>query len=103
MTTPQTNHTPTPWRQHDSPSAVIAIRAGSQTIAHVFKHIGSAVLMDQAHEGAGNADFILRAVNSHDELVAALTFIAQSSDFNGGTFPLELQQIARAALAKAGA
>jgi hypothetical protein len=42
---------------------------------------------------------MLRGINA--DLLAALHDISRSDDFNGGTFILELQHIARAAIAKA--
>lgn len=49
------------------------------------------------NEDAANAKLIAAA----PDLLQALQNIARSDEFNGGTFVLELQQIARDAIAKA--
>lgn len=55
--------------------------------------------LEQIAEGAVDEITRLRALVA--ELTAALALIANSNTFNGGTWPGELQEIARAALAKA--
>jgi hypothetical protein len=61
-------HTPTPWR--------VAIEPPYEESARIFSgdiYLGSLGNSDQTKdETRANAEFIVRAVNSHDALVAAL-------------------------------
>lgn len=70
--TDNTKYTKTPWTAHMVNTAMVNIRAGEISVAAVYRHIGSPVLHDRAGEGDGNADFIVRACNSHAALVEAL-------------------------------
>lgn len=65
--------TPGPWKSNKiegKPS--INIRAGEQSIANVYAHVGSPALMDQHEQGAANAAVITQtpALLSIVELVA---------------------------------
>ena len=62
----KTEHTPTPWKIDDNnslPLGVIADNADGDGIAEIGK---------RNSENLANASFIVRAVNSHDALVAAV-------------------------------
>ena len=86
-------HTPTPWIDDN---ARIACSETGTSIAHCNEYPFSA---------AANAAFIVKAVNCHDELVAALEKIAGVNDVDGNSsecdFHEDCQDVARKALAKA--
>lgn len=85
-----TLHTPTPWHtDKDDPSTIFNSMGG-----YVTRIDGNAVQTRAAIEG--NAAFIVRACNAHDELVAALQRIQTLPESAGA----HMQDIARAALAK---
>ena len=99
-----TKHTPTPW------TADLGGCITSSGLPIVTGRNGAllATLAMNGHKGAANADFIVRAVNAHDELVAALRRMMEQPTMN----PLNMtpeQRVelwaahdqARAALAKA--
>lgn len=91
-----TQHTPTPWHvAKDDPAAIFNSMGG-----YVTRIDGNAVQTRAAIEG--NAAFIVRACNAHDELVAALAQIARLSAEGevSANMQYALGDIARAALAK---
>jgi len=90
-----TKHTPTPWTQDDT-----VITRNSRVIASVRDLCTDS----QLPEDRANAAHIVRCVNAHDELVAALRNLVDETDHSiakGGTLMVTLDA-ARAALAKAG-
>lgn len=105
MATSEARHTPTPWR------AVI-----DQGNPRVFKHAMAlvATTAEGAHvqaidctrsganfvEDRANAEFIVRAVNCHEELVAALKVLLASANYSTDAMDAAEAQ-ARAALSKA--
>ena len=91
-------HTPTPWVANNC--AIETVAEPSYVIGSVYE--GDAVDIDSATADA-NAEFIVRAVNNFDGLVAALQNIANTYD---DSFPVGCQErrigdLARAALARA--
>jgi hypothetical protein len=99
----ETQHTPTPWHNE---SVVIPAQGGwiwtaphGEIIATTFTHnIGEEV-------AAANAAFIVRAVNSHDTLIEAVSFALKFADMQAGKgnepMPRQLVDALRAALAQA--
>lgn len=110
-----TTHTPTPWTSgfgstregsyadiYTLPSAAIRAQGvRSVAIAKCHVHADKSDLESQI----ANAAFIVRACNAHDDLVALAQRIEKlsSSPLQRDYVPAEIQQMARAALAKAGA
>jgi hypothetical protein len=94
-----TEHTPTPWHRNIPPASKYnTIFSGRNT--HVL-HLSSSGLDNKEIEA--NADFIVRAVNAHDDLVAALEAVIDYEDvmLPAGSYGEEVHNKARAALAKA--
>ena len=58
-------HTPTPWTIESTPSR-IEVRTDPM---HVYAF---------SHADRGNAEFIVRAVNAHEQMVGALESVAQA-------------------------
>ncbi|HYD06525.1 MAG TPA: hypothetical protein VEC60_12410 [Reyranella sp.] len=86
----EVKHTPTPWVRSGNLLHVGTSTRAKNRIAATFRYDDNA---------DANAAFIVKAVNAHDELVAALTRIRDfDRDVTGGP---EMVAIARAALAKA--
>lgn len=76
----KTNHTPTPWVQNKIfGKPAFNIQSGQISIAMVYENIGSNVLNDRDGEGEANAQFIVKAVNHHDELVTALSLLRDAA------------------------
>lgn len=94
-------HTPTPWVLEDRRK-----RGEGFSIKSPTAHYSSCLV---AHYiGENDANFIVRACNAHDDLVAALKDIATSDvylsdDGKAHVMPNRIQEIAKQALAKAGA
>jgi hypothetical protein len=88
-----TKHTPTPWAAGGS-----VIEREGETIAQAFRMTGCPI--DQP---VVNAAFIVRAVNSHEQLVAALRDLLPDAIGNhiGGPDTQARIDAARAALAAA--
>ena len=93
----ETRHTPTPWRVE---SLYPAMAFGEKTI------VGGIMGIAQIHpvgNGPDNAEYIVRCVNAHDDLLDVLQVIARGAclqQFNGdrcGCYSC----LARAAIAKA--
>lgn len=94
-------HTPTPWKKSENNWGKVNIHnfpngGGTNLIADL---IGNAKEMDS------NADFIVRAVNSHDELVEAckevLLWAKTPGNHGGNPYCMEFVKKAEKALAKA--
>ena len=70
-----TKHTPTPWRRSTTnPFAINTAEGGaSRAIAEVSTGEWMPDVFVGANEAIANAEFIVRACNSHDELLAALS------------------------------
>ena len=100
--------TPGPWRiRYSEDRADAFIERGDRSdITDIQSRLIAQCFMHDL-EDAANAAFIVRAVNSHADLVAALELIAGADNVKDGTFVSELhfvdelQGIARAALAAA--
>jgi len=90
----ETKATPRPWGSiHETDSYITITGPDGFGIAEV------AVYDDQA-VGKANAEFIVRACNSHADLLAALKRIANWSISDGShAFGARLQEVARAAIA----
>lgn len=93
------SHTPTPW-EHDKQSDCILDGEGRVIVSsYESEH--------NLENDTANAAFIVKACNSHDDLVAALNSIAHTfmENSQGGlsTLPAgEYQRMAREALTRAG-
>lgn len=100
-------HTPTPWAADPDD------RDGYEWNIHIVTESNRdmrVAFMTSGPEAAANADFIVKAVNCHDELVAALEAFRLRPDAivasQGDTIlriPIAAIQQAAAAIAKAGA
>lgn len=91
----ESKHTPTPWHGEWS-----IIRDESNRI------VATTDCDFDAWETKSNSEFIVRAVNAHDDLVAALQFAVDNMHkWTGTTGPgaVEFIEMSRAAIAKAGA
>lgn len=105
------SHTPTPW--HKSGRMIFApgekggnICELSELRASEFvKHRPIAVGSDDRNEAHANGEFIVRAANSHEELLEACKELVWAMEIDGTTFLSELEQRiierGRSALAKA--
>ena len=84
-----TQHTPTPWQ---APETISFYILGASELGQFVANAST----------KANADFIVRACNAHDELVAALSQIARlaSEGEVSANMQYALGDIARAALAK---
>ena len=104
------NHTSTPWERYEED--VIAAGGGTD-IARCWKYTGGPETKSHS-EAIANATHIVRCVNAHNDLVAALTAILANLTvltlLDGGTYRLgssdgmtarQIVENARAALAKA--
>ena len=94
-------HSPTPWVKHysrdDSGDIGIAAPGAGNVIAEVFSEINEAGKKEIAIAEA-NANFLLCAVNCHDDLVKACQYIVDAGENGDEMTAIEM---ARAALAKA--
>jgi hypothetical protein len=89
-------HTPTPW-SYKKGSQLITY--GSAMVAHVYAGGDNVVGQSRKETREANAEFIVRAINVHDELVKALLKINQ---LDGHIHSVEdASNIAGTALAKA--
>lgn len=95
-------HSPTPWRVRSSDKTIVG---GDESVVGDF----GPCIVGPDHEGEGNAAHIVKCVNAHDELVAALReVVAKVGDYEGmgplgGTpfwYLVAVRDVARAALAK---
>lgn len=105
-----TKHTPTPWHSISHSWAHTSIIADASTIA--LLDIEDEATEDNQEElealKVANAEFIVRACNAHDQLVAAVKLAKEFEQHAGGThLParawFELHAALDAALATAGA
>lgn len=103
-------HTPTPWgRGKTGPDQIMIL--GDKGSGNYVCHIqiaqcgGGAIARAMEPERKANAEFIMRAVNSHDDLLAALNGLLEMS--SACTTDVEVienvrrREVARAAIAKA--
>lgn len=88
-------HTPTPWYAHQNQSRR-TLRAVKDDI-----YIGSFDYGVGRETMIANAEFTVRAVNSHDDLIAALNAIAEGCSFPENDVQRAIRDRARAAIAKA--
>ena len=97
------NHTPTPWELSEKENfmgswEILDGDNSDNTIAMTSYRLGTT---DEEKQKA-NAEFIVRACNSHDELVKALKEIASYSPHCCEDCPCDyLRQVAEEAIAKA--
>jgi hypothetical protein len=87
--------TPGPWRASDG-------RVASRISITSANGIPVAVVPFADPEGKANAEFIVRACNSHDDLIAAVAMVVRGFAYRPGGGP-DWYEAARVALAKAGA
>jgi hypothetical protein len=108
--TKQATHTPTPWETEISVSnyGLLGIRKANGSKLGICSVIGA----DGAHnprygisadEAKANAAFIVRAVNSHDDLLAACKELLRLSEISDEEWAPQIKanNSARAAIAKA--
>ena len=74
-------HTPTPWYIREHHTSLILTDTGLELIEYQLKHNKSdyeivTIRLDSSDNGQANAEYICRAVNSHEGLVNALKAIA---------------------------
>ncbi len=69
-------HTPTPWKYGEKPAIDYMVGANRESVGYLEAPKGSDSLTAQAK---ANKDFILRAVNAHEELVKALRSVIQEA------------------------
>jgi hypothetical protein len=70
-------HTPTPWYIREYNTSLILTDTGLELIEYQLKHNKSdyeivTIHLDSADNGKANAEYICRAVNSHEGLVEAV-------------------------------
>lgn len=94
-------HTPTPWKYRADDRLIVTSHEGQGILGTL--HI--AELRNQGQETEANAAFIVRACNSHAELVAALCEVSRESGADNLTDAIDrlasLRATARAALSRA--
>lgn len=83
-----TKHTPTPWHAVENSWSHTGIYAGHKEVAGLDIYDEATEENQEDHEAlmAANAAFIVRAVNSHEQLVAALRFYANAKDWEDFSF-----------------
>jgi hypothetical protein len=91
-------HTPTPWARYDD--GKLAARGWIKSVCKGIPEqmVAQAIGVGAIEEREANAAFIVRAVNSHDDLVKALEAMLEK---HGGLEISPAARQARAALAKA--
>lgn len=101
MKTKETTHTPTPWHRNVSPAHKYPIYAdkNGNPEGRDWIHI-AAVLPGNPNEEA-DLDFIVRAVNSHEELLAAAKNAVSYIEGDKKQWPDEIDLQLRKAIAKA--
>lgn len=72
-------HTPGPWVARPINTAQMNIRNDQDTIATVYRHIGSPTLMDRAFEGDANARLIAAAPEMRKTLDALAAQVERSN------------------------
>lgn len=77
-------HTPTPWHFSETtwPDNIETINVAAEDGYHVCK-VSSRYSTDGCSENEANAVFIVRACNSHDKLVEAISALLQHWDGDG--------------------
>lgn len=71
MTAEQQGHTPKPWKVFTTPDGLKVVGIGSEDGGGICD-AGFGIWAWKEPEGLANAELIVRAVNCHDELLAAL-------------------------------
>lgn len=104
----RTKHTPTPWTAEPSAAHYeILCGRGAESVPHATQVANVLMIGERREACRANADFIIRACNAHDELVAALRGLIETAEWAvPDTREKGLHGViadARAALAKAGA
>lgn len=103
----KTKHTPLPWGIHhgDDYSAILNTpeSSTSEFIANIYSDDIGYTYEDDVVNRQANADFILKACNSHYELIEALNAIVrtQADSDSESVLAYELAEIAEKALKKA--
>lgn len=94
MNKQETEHTPTPWRFNEHPTYADFTIWGDNGLVAVVTELGDGLTYEQ---DCANARLIVRAVNAHADLVAALELIHA----NAGESPEWIRARIGPALAKA--
>lgn len=103
----KTPHTPTPWRIVETNLGLAIVGADIEDLAALPQGKWGP---GSAEQKKANADFIVRACNAHDDLLAALETLLADAEAHayarfgvdpGATDEPEANKIARAAIAKA--
>ena len=93
------NHTPTPWIVSEDGATIKSKWITSFGTPIMVAELSGYIIGNRVQKA--NAEFIVRAVNAHEELVEALTLVFhQAENFEQKAFDMWLED-ARAALAKA--
>lgn len=71
----KSNHTPTPWHVIEGNKSIYICNPKGTPIAELNLYIGDSGFITKDKNGIANADFIVRAVNCHDELVDVLNLL----------------------------
>ena len=95
-------HTRTPWFLATGCSTTINID-DAKGLAGARNYYLATVTHGDPDELQANAEFIVRACNSHDALVAALKAMCDHYGFKNPALQNDAEKVARAALAAAGA
>ena len=101
-------HSPIPWFVHGDNNTLIASEDGKCMVGEAFRSDGGAHRKSVSRplaEAQANADFVVRAVNAHDDLLANLVELNQLiRSFVSGhlvTWPVSACQHADAAIERA--
>ncbi len=96
-----TEHTPTPWYTvHNKRLNTYKICHSLRCITGETSHIASIMTSLNDDLDKANAAFIIKACNSHDNLITALRDIAYCKTFTAQNNPMDLVKIALEALRK---
>ncbi len=98
------DHTPTPWSYSHLQPKGYAVHAGNVTICHLPAR-EQTILDPMDEEAVANLKYIVRACNSHTQLVETLeAILIYAKSMEGGTMPapvVAIRDTAHIALAKA--
>lgn len=80
-----TEHTPTPWKTKKRESSIVAyvdLRKGEMQVLYTSWHSSIRASYPLKDEAIANMEFVVKAVNNHDDLVQALqALVDQVNDY----------------------